>query len=248
MRRSQFYKNLYDPEIGFFRAKDDKGEWIAPFDPLKYGDNGGNPFTEGNGWQYFWYVPHDIQGLISLVGGEKIFAKKLDTFFTLEDKAEYKNNNASGFIGQYAHGNEPSHHIAYLYDYIGEPWKAQYYVSKIVNELYNTSTAGYAGNEDCGELSAWYIFSAMGFYPVNPANGIYAIGSPALPSVEINIGKNKKFKVVANNVSNKNCYIQSVTMNGKKYEKTFISHQDILNGGQLTFEMGSKPNKNWGKL
>ncbi|TDW52785.1 putative alpha-1,2-mannosidase [Flavobacterium sp. 270] len=245
-KRSQFYKNLYDKEIGFFRAKDDKGEWISPFDPLKYGANGGYPFTEGNGWQYFWYVPQDVKGLVSLVGGDRLFTQKLDTFFTLEDKPEEVNDNASGFIGQYAHGNEPSHHIAYLYNYAGQPWKTQQYASAILKKMYNTTSSGYSGNDDCGELSAWYIFSAMGFYPVNPASGQYVIGSPILKESVIQLKNNKTFKVTAKNVSGKDIYIQSAKLNGKNYTKTFINQSDLDAGGTLEFIMGPNPNKNWG--
>lgn len=245
-KRSQFYRNLYDKQMGFFRAKNDKGDWIGPFDPLKYGANGGYPFTEGNGWQYFWYVPQDVKGLVNLVGGDISFAKKLDTFFTLEDKPEEVNDNASGFIGQYAHGNEPSHHIAYLYNYAGQPWKTQQYVSEILKKMYNTTSSGYSGNDDCGELSAWYVFSAIGFYPVNPASGVYVIGTPILKESTIQLTGEKSFKVVAKNVSDKNKYIQSAKLNGENYSKTFIKQSDIEGGGTLEFIMGSKPNKKWG--
>jgi predicted alpha-1,2-mannosidase len=245
-KRSQFYKNLYDSHIGFFRAKDDKAQWIGPFDPLKYGANGGYPFTEGNGWQYFWYVPHDVKGLIDMVGSDKLFTDKLDTFFTLEDHPEEINDNASGFIGQYAHGNEPSHHIAYLYDYAGQPWKTQYYVAEIMNKMYNTTSSGYAGNDDCGELSAWYVFSALGFYPVNPANGVYAIGTPALKEAVIQLDNGRTFTVTAKNVSAENKYIQRAKLNGRAYSKTYITHTDITAGGVLEFTMGNKPSKKWG--
>ena len=177
-KRASNFKNLFDKNIGFFRAKDSKGEWINPFNPLAYGGNGGFPFTEGNAWQYLWYVPHDVGSFVDLMGGDKKFTQKLDTFFSLDAKPEDVNGNASGFIGQYAHGNEPSHHIVYLYDFTNEPWKAQFYSAKIQNELYNDKQSGYSGNEDCGQMSAWYLFSSMGFYPVNPANGIYCFGSP----------------------------------------------------------------------
>lgn len=245
INRSQFYRNLFDKQTGFFRGKDDKGQWIEPFDPLKYGGNGGYPFTEGNAWQYLWYVPQDITDLIALMGGIEAFTKKLDEFFTLETSNEEKNNNASGFIGQYAHGNEPSHHVAYLYNYVGEPHKTQYYVTKVMNELYSTNSSGYSGNEDCGQMSSWYIFSSMGFYPVNPVNGIYIIGSPLLKQADISLSDGKTFIIKAPRKSDKDIYIQSVTLNGKKYDNTYIRHQDILNGGILEFKMGSKPSK-WG--
>ncbi|WP_207534616.1 GH92 family glycosyl hydrolase [Desertivirga arenae] len=246
MERSQRYRNLYDNTTGFFRAKNSDGTWLSPFNPLQYGGNGGNPYTEGNAWQYFWYVPQDVKGLISLVGGNKAFTEKLDKFFTLNSLPEEVNGNASGFIGQYAHGNEPSHHAAYLYNYAGEPWKTQNYVAKVLNTLYNNSSSGYSGNEDCGQMSAWYIFSSMGFYPVNPANGIYEIGSPILKKAVIQLSGGRKFTMTTSNASPLNVYVQSVKFNGKPYTKTFITHQQITSGGTLEFVMGSKPNKKWG--
>lgn len=246
MQRSAFYENLYDKQTGFFRAKNKNGEWLSPFNPLQYGGNGGNPYTEGNAWQYFWYVPQNVPGLIKLVGGNKAFTAKLDQFFTLKDLPGEVNGNASGFIGQYAHGNEPSHHVAYLYDYARQPWKTQGYVAKVLNELYNNSSSGYSGNEDCGQMSSWYIFSSMGFYPVNPASGIYAIGSPILKQASIKLDNGKTFTVTTQNVSKTNCYIQSVKLNGKPYTQTYITQDDIVKGGKLEFVMGSKPNFKWG--
>ncbi|MDT3405310.1 GH92 family glycosyl hydrolase [Mucilaginibacter terrae] len=246
MQRSEFYQNLYDKQTGFFRAKNKNGDWIAPFNPLQYGGNGGNPYTEGNAWQYFWYVPQNIPGLIKLVGGNKAFTAKLDQFFSLKDLPGEVNGNASGFIGQYAHGNEPSHHVAYLYNYAQQPWKTQSYVAKVLNELYNNSSSGYSGNEDCGQMSSWYIFSAMGFYPVNPANGLYSIGSPVLKQAIIKLDNGKTFTVTTQNAAKANCYIQSLKLNGKPYTHTYLTHEDILRGGKLEFVMGSKPNYKWG--
>ena len=184
--------------------------------------------------------------MIGLMGGDKSFITKLDTFFTLANKPGDVNGNASGFIGQYAHGNEPSHHIAYLYNYAGEPWKTQYYVSKVLNELYNNSSSGYAGNEDCGQMSSWYIFSSMGFYPVNPANGVYALGSPVLKSAAMMLSNGKTFSISVKNPGKENIYIQSVKLNGKSYDKTFITQDEIVSGGHLEFIMGTTPNKSWG--
>ncbi|WCT14255.1 GH92 family glycosyl hydrolase [Mucilaginibacter jinjuensis] len=246
IKRSAFYQNLYNPKTGFFQGRNKDGKWLSPFDPLSYGGNGGSPYTEANAWQYTWYVPQNVPDLIKLMGGDKNFTAKLDSFFTLANKPGNVNGNASGFIGQYAHGNEPSHHIAYLYDYSGQPWKTQYYVSKVLNELYDTSSSGYAGNEDCGQMSAWYIFSAMGFYPVNPANGVYAIGSPILKSAAIRLPNGKTFKVNVENAGTLNRYIQSVKLNGRTYNKTYITQNDIMNGSTLEFIMGAKPNKTWG--
>ena len=235
--RSQYYRNLHNSQTNFFQSKDDKGNWIEPFNPFKYGANGGNPFTEGNAWQYYWYVPHDVPDLITLTGGDKAFVAKLDEFFT-NDYHEELNDNASGFIGQYAHGNEPSHHVAYLYNYAGQPKKTQFYVSKIMNELYNTTSSGYAGNDDCGEMSAWYVFSALGFYPVNPANGIYDFGTPLVERAEIQLPGGKTFVISAPKKSPQDIYIKSVKLNGKSYSKQYISHEDILKGGILEFKMG----------
>jgi predicted alpha-1,2-mannosidase len=245
--RSGYYKNLFNKTSGFFQAKDDKGNWLPNFNPLAYGGNGGNPFTEGNAWQYLWYVPQDVQGLVDLEGGKAGFTAKLDSFFTIKDLPKEVNGNASGFIGQYAHGNEPSHHVTYLYDYVGQPWKTQLYVSKVLRELYNNSFSGYSGNEDCGQMSSWYIFSAMGFYPVNPASGKYEIGSPVLKSATIHLANGKTFKMTAKNVSDQNFYIQSVKLNGKPYNKPYILHSDIEKGATLEFVMGDKPNKKWGQ-
>ena len=245
-RRSEFYRNLFHPTSRFFQPKNDKGEWIEPFDPYKYGANGGYPFTEGNAWQYFWYVPHNVKGLIELTGGMKAFEQKLDTFFTVSHQSGDRNDNASGFVGQYAHGNEPSHHVAYLYNYAGQPWKTQKYVSHIMTNLYNNTSSGYAGNDDCGEMSAWYVFSAMGFYPVNPADGNYAIGSPAFDECTLKLDNGKEFRIQAVRNSPEDIYIQSVTLNGKKYKDVYITHQDITVGGNMVFKMGKKPS-NWGK-
>lgn len=242
--RSTWYKNLYDSQTRFFRAKDDKGDWINPFNPLKYGGNGGNPFTEGNAWQYFWYVPQDMPGLISLTGGKDAFNTKLDSMFTLQAKGADVDGNASGFIGQYAHGNEPSHHVAYLYNYSSQPWKTQFYTHKIMTELYDNTTAGLSGNEDCGQLTAWYVFSAMGFYPVNPASGLYLFGSPLLKHTTLNLANGKTFSINVTNAGK--TYIQSVKLNGRPYTKTYIMHSDIEKGGILEFVMGDEPNKEWG--
>lgn len=245
-KRSEYYRNLFHPKTKFFQSKNDKGEWIEPFDPYQYGGNGGHPFTEGNAWQYFWYVPHNIQALMELTGGTKAFEQKLDTFFTSTYKSEQMNHNASGFVGQYAHGNEPSHHVAYLYNFAGQPWKTQKYVSHILNTLYNNTSSGYAGNDDCGQMSAWYVFSAMGFYPVNPADGRYIIGSPLLDECALKLAGNKEFRIRTIRKSPEDIYIQSVTLNGKKHKDFFITHQDIMNGGTMVFKMGKKPS-GWGK-
>lgn len=243
MKRSAFYRNLFNSKIGFFQPKNDKGEWIEPFDPYKYGANGGYPFTEGNAWQYFWYVPQNIPDLISLTGGNKAFVAKLDTFFTVSYQSGALNDNASGFVGQYAHGNEPSHHVAYLYACAGEPWKTQKYVAYIMNELYNDSSSGYAGNDDCGEMSAWYVFGALGFYPVNPVSGEYVIGTPMLEEAVIQLPGRKTFTVKAPRKEDNEVYICSMKLNGEKYTKNYITHQNIMKGGILEFVMTASPGK-----
>ena len=243
MKRSAFYRNLFNSKTGFFQPKNDKGEWIEPFDPYKYGANGGYPFTEGNAWQYFWYVPQNIPDLISLTGGNKAFVAKLDTFFTVSYQSGALNDNASGFVGQYAHGNEPSHHVAYLYACAGEPWKTQKYVAYIMNELYNDSSSGYAGNDDCGEMSAWYVFGALGFYPVNPVSGEYVIGTPMLEEAVIQLPDRKTFTVKAPRKEDNEVYICSMKLNGEKYTKNYITHQDIMKGGILEFVMTASPGK-----
>lgn len=243
MKRSAFYRNLFNSKTGFFQPKNDKGEWIEPFDPYKYGANGGYPFTEGNAWQYFWYVPQNIPDLISLTGGDKAFVAKLDTFFTVSYQSGALNDNASGFVGQYAHGNEPSHHVAYLYACAGEPWKTQKYVAYIMNELYNDSSSGYAGNDDCGEMSAWYVFGALGFYPVNPVSGEYVIGTPMLEEAVIQLPDRKTFTVKAPRKEDNEVYICSMKLNGEKYTKNYITHQDIMKGGILEFVMTASPGK-----
>lgn len=243
MKRSAFYRNLYNPDTHFFQSKNDKGEWIEPFDPYKYGANGGYPFTEGNAWQYYWYVPQNIPDLIALTGGKKAFIEKLDTFFSSTQQSGELNSNASGFIGQYAHGNEPSHHVAYLYALAGAPWKTQEYVARIMNEMYDTTSAGYAGNDDCGEMSAWYIFSALGFYPVNPANGEYVIGTPMVDEATIHLPNGNRLVIKAPHQSEKDIYIHAIKFNGKKYDLRHITHRDILAGGTIEFTMRSTPKK-----
>lgn len=236
-RRAEFYRNLYNHNSKFFAPKDSLGNWIEPFDPLKYGANGGQPFTEGNAWQYYWYVPHNINDLIKLTGGDVAFEKKLDTFFSLTDTSGEKNDNISGLIGQYAHGNEPSHHVAYLYNYVGKPEKTRKIVSKIMNDLYNNNFNGYAGNDDCGEMSAWYVFGAMGFYPVNPCGGHYDIGIPLFDECVIHLANGKDFKIISTRENQDNLDVKNLKLNGKSIKGYQISHEDILNGGELLFEM-----------
>lgn len=235
--RAQNYRNLHNDTSNFFAPKDADGNWIEPFDPLKYGANGGNPFTEGNAWQYYWYVPHDIEGLIELTGGKKAFVDKLDTFFTLTDTSGAKNDNISGLIGQYAHGNEPSHHVAYLYNYVGRPEKTQEMVYRIMNDLYNNNYNGYAGNDDCGEMSAWYVFSSLGFYPVNPASGEYSIGTPLFDRAVIHLPSGKDFTITTDRKNKKtdSFKVKQVKLNGNQVKDWKLSHSNIMDGGNLIF-------------
>ena len=240
--RSQNYRNVYNPESTFMQPKDDKGLFIENFKPDEYTPH----ICESNAWQYFWSVQHDIDGLIELTGGKDRFAEKLDSMFTFNPSADDELPIFStGMIGQYAHGNEPSHHVAYLFNKVGMPWKTQKYVSQIMNELYLNTPAGLCGNEDCGQMSAWYIFSAMGFYPVNPVSGVYEIGSPLFSKTEMKLENGKIFTVVANNLSKENIYIQSVKLNGKSYRQSYITHGQIMSGVTLELEMGNEPGKIW---
>ena len=241
-KRAQFYKNLFDPTTGFMRPKNADGNWVSPFDPTE----GTEHFVEGNSFQYSLFAPQDINGLIDIIGGDDKFEKWLDDLFTIKSKHDNIIVDATGLIGQYAHGNEPSHHMAYLYNYIGLPWKTQALISNILETLYDDQPDGISGNEDCGQMSAWYIMSAMGFYPVCPGDPTYTFGSPIFDQVTINLENGNKFTVKAENVSKDNKYIQSVTLNGKDYDKSWFKHEDIMNGSTLIFKMGDTPNKAWG--
>ncbi|MBI9055696.1 MAG: GH92 family glycosyl hydrolase [Bacteroidales bacterium] len=242
IRRAQSYKNVYDPQTGFMRPKA-YGAWKHPFDPTEVDFN----FTEANSWQYSFYAPQDITGLISLMGGKENFSNKLDELFSTEEETSGRHqSDITGLIGQYAHGNEPSHHMAYLYSFVNKTWKTQEMTSQILNEMYSTNPDGYIGNEDCGQMSAWYVLSAMGFYPVTPASNIYVIGSPILKEATINLENGKLFVIKTKNLTNENKYIQSATLNGVVYNKSFIEHKTIMSGGDMIFEMGNTPNKEWG--
>ncbi len=243
MNRAGAYKNVFDTSSGFMRGRKADGSWVTPFDPT-YASHSGYDFVEANAWQYTWFVPHDVQGLVNLMGGESQFIAKLDSLFNVNSKIEGEDVSIdiTGLIGQYAHGNEPSHHVAYLYNYVGQPWKTQEKVHQILTELYDNTPEGLSGNEDCGQMSSWYLLSAMGFYPVNPMGGVYAMGTPIFDKVTIQVDDGKTFVIEANNLSKENIYVQSVTLNGEVLERTWISHQEIMNGGQLIFEMTDIPN------
>nr|WP_303922463.1 GH92 family glycosyl hydrolase [Bacteroides intestinalis] len=241
-KRSQNYKNVYNPQTSFMQPRDNKGNFIQPFSPDDYTPH----ICESNGWQYFWSVQQDVDGLIGLVGGTERFAQKLDSMFTYNPSAdEDLPIFSTGMIGQYAHGNEPSHHVIYLFNAVGQPWKTQKYAAEVMHELYKNTPAGLCGNEDCGQMSAWYVFSAMGFYPVDPVSGRYEIGTPMYPEMKMHLDNGKIFTVLAPAVSKENIYIQSVKLDGKPYDKSYITHEQIMNGSVFEFEMGNKPGAVW---
>jgi predicted alpha-1,2-mannosidase len=266
MKRAGNYANLWDRQTNFMRPKKADGSWLEAlngreqeivkegehayykyFDPLLVGRRPNRHYTESNAWQYIWSVQHDVQGLINLFGGNKAFTAKLDTFFAMSPNiTPPKYVGVVGTIGQYVHGNQPSHHVAYLYNYAGEPWKTQLRARQVVEELYRVGPGGLCGNEDMGSLSSWYILSGMGFYPVTPGSTTYAIGSPSFGKVTIDTGKGKLFVISANDNSLQNKYIQMATLNGKTITRTWITQKEITDGGELTFQMGPEPNKKWG--
>ena len=249
LNRSNAYQYLFDAETGFMRGKSEDGtSWNEPFDPKYSSHRKHTDYTEGNAWQHSWFVPHNVENIASLHGGDDIFTKRLEQLFTESSEITGDNTSAdiSGLIGQYAHGNEPSHHIAYMFNHANKPWRTQYWSRHIMDTQYNTTPNGLSGNEDCGQMSAWYVLSSVGLYPMNPASAEYEIGSPIFEKATFNILGDKSFTIIAENVSDKNIYIQSATLNGKDFNQTSISHKTLINGGKLHFVMGSVPNKGWG--
>ena len=239
-RRADFYKNLFDSSTQFMRPKKSDGTWKSPFNPSQIGhaESVGGDYTEGNAWQYTWHVQHDVPGLIALFGGEEPFLNKLDSLFTL--KLETTQADVTGLIGQYAHGNEPSHHVTYLYALAGRPERTQELIREIFDTQYSPKPNGLCGNDDCGQMSAWYMFSAMGFYPVNPVSGEYVFGAPQLPEFVLHLADGKTFTIKAEGLSEANKYVKSITLNGAPYTKNFISHADIVKGGTLVYQMTDK--------
>lgn len=237
-KRALNYKNLFDPSTGFMRPKQDV--FMSPFDPYRVDHN----YTEGNAWQYSFYVPHDLSGQMNLLGGKEKLVAFLDSLFTTSSKLTgHSPPDITGMIGQYVHGNEPSHQIAYEYNYAGQPWKTQAMTRRIINEMYHAAPDGLAGNEDCGQMSAWYVMSALGFYAVCPGGSQYAIGSPIFSNATIRLENQKQFTVKTNGSG---AYIQSAQLNGKPYNKSYLEYSDINNGGVIEFKMGNEPNRNWG--
>lgn len=249
-KRAQNYHNLFDPTTNLMRGKNENGEFQSPFSPFKWGD----AFTEGNSWHYSWSVFQDVQGYIDLVGGRDNFTAKLDSVFTLRpvfDESYYgfviheiREMQIAG-MGQYAHGNQPIQHLVYLYNYSGAPWKAQYRVREVLKKLYSSEPDGYCGDEDNGQTSAWYVFSAMGFYPVCPGTPEYVLGSPLFQKMRIHLENGHTFDLIARDNGEKQPYIQSARLNGQPFGKTWIGHETLLNGGQLEFQMSAQPNKQW---
>ncbi len=246
LKRSKAYAHYFDKETGFVRGLSSEGKFRERFNPFE-SVHRDNDYTEGNAWQYTWLVPHDVEGLVNLFGSNEAFVHKLDSLFIAEGSlGEHASPDISGLIGQYAHGNEPSHHVLYLYPYVGQPWKSADKIREVLSVLYHDKPAGISGNEDVGQMSAWYVLSALGFYQVEPAGGKYIFGSPIVNSAEIKVKDGKTFKIIAKNNSADNKYIQSVSLNGKPYDKYYINFGDIAKGGTLEFTMGNTPSETWG--
>ncbi|SFU58445.1 alpha-1,2-mannosidase, putative [Porphyromonadaceae bacterium KHP3R9] len=247
LKRSLSYQKHFDPATGFMRAITTEGKFREPFDPCLAPQGAGSDYTEGNAWQWTWHVQHDAHGLIELFGGEQQFVKKLDSIFIIEGGFGVPNTiNEGGVIGQYYHGNEPSHHIIYLYNYAGEPWKAAHHLREVMAKLYAATPRGICGNEDAGQLSAWYVLSSIGLYQVEPSGGKFIIGTPLFDKVTMNVGGGKEFRLIAHNNSSENIYIQSARLNGKPYTKSYIHFKDINQGGTLELEMGNIPSRTFG--
>jgi predicted alpha-1,2-mannosidase len=246
--RAANYRHLLNPANGFVQGKAADNKWREPFDPRT---TTMNDFKEGTSWNYTWFVPQDVPGLIGLIGGDRKFIGKLDRMFTDQSGPQDKSLDLTGLIGQYVHGNEPCHHVAYLYNYAGAPWKTQARVRDIMKTLYSNKTDGICGNDDCGQMSAWYVLSALGFYPVSPASGVYVLGSPAMDRATIRLDpkyqKGHDFTIVADNNSPRNVYIQSATLNGKPLNRSWFTHEELTAGGELILKMGPEPNKDWAK-
>ncbi len=240
MQRSKSYQKVLDPETKLMRGRMSDGSWRTPFDPFA-SNHRRDDYCEGNAWQWSFFVPHDVQGLAQAMGGKEMLIAHLDSLFNLHSEISGENvsHDISGLIGQYAHGNEPSHHIAYMYSYLGQPHKTQYYVNKILNEQYKNTPDGIAGNEDTGQMSAWYVMSSLGFYPVRHGNGEYVIASPQFDQVKLTLPNGKKLTIIAKNRSGKNVFVETVTLNGKKIDNSYLNHKEVENGGKLLIELSN---------
>jgi len=246
LKRAHNYQNVFDPNVGFVRGRTADGKWISPFDPKEPYYN--FMMKEASGWSTLWLVPHDVQGLINLLGGRDAFAAKLDEFFSTPYTAKGICRDCTGVIGQYVQGNQPDQQAAYYYDWAGQPWKTQELTRKILADMYGSDRFGLAfpGMDDQGSTSSWYVMSAMGFYPVDPSSPNYILGSPIFDETTMHMGNGHTLKIVAKNNSATNKYIQSAMLDGKPWTKPWFSHADIANGGTLVFMMGPQPNKRWG--
>lgn len=244
MKRASSYRNLFDSTNGLMRGKDSQGLWRTPFNSHIYVEGG--DFTEGTSWQYSWYVPQDVPGLIQLMGGNKRFSEKLDSLFVSNADSSKGVDDIQGRIGEYWHGNEPSHHIIFLYCYAGQPWKTQERVHEVLKTQYGNKPNSLTGNDDCGQMSAWYIFNSIGFYPVCPGSNYYVIGTPTLKKSIMHLSNSKSFTVLAENFTDENIYIQSLKLNGKDWDSPFLPYKELQNGGTMIFTMGPRPNKYWG--
>ena len=245
-RFAKAYTLYFDPSVRFMRGVDSEGNWRTPFNP-KASNHRNDDYCEGNAWQWTWFVPHDVEGLVELMGGEDAFVGKLDSLFTADSTIEgdLVSADISGLIGQYAHGNEPSHHVIHLYNYANRPWKTQELIDRVLKEQYRNAPDGLSGNEDCGQMSAWYVLNSMGFYQVCPGKPVYSIGRPIFDRVDVSLPDRKVFSVVTKNNSGENKYIESVTLDGRPLDEPFLTHQDIAGGGTLEIVMTAKPTK-WG--
>jgi predicted alpha-1,2-mannosidase len=244
-KRATSWRNAYDARTGFMRARKSDGAFREPFDPTASGY--GTDYTEGNAWQYSWYVPQDVAGLIAAHGGDAKFAAMLDMVFDakIDPKIFAHMEDITGLIGWYAHGNEPSHHTAYLYDYAGQPWRTQQRLKQVMDTQYAPRVDGLAGNDDLGQMSAWYIFTALGFYPVAPASNEYMLGRPFVDRATLNLPSGKRFTVIAEHLDDTHPYVGVVALNGKPLDRVFIRHEEIIAGGELRFIMQAEPNRGW---
>jgi len=247
-KRSENFRNLFDPSVKLMRAKDSEGHWRTPFNSLSlsHASTNGGDYTEGNAWQYTWHIQHNIPELLKMMGSKDYFETKLDSLFFLDIRSADKgfHGDVTGMIGQYAHGNEPSHHIAYLYDYTDHPYKTQEIIRRIFGQFYMPGRDGLSGNDDCGQMSAWYLFSAIGFYPVDPVSGEYLIGAPQVHEMKLHLPDGKFFEMKALNLSDANKYVRSVKLNGKPLDTFKITYDEIKNGGKLEFEMTDNKDSN----
>src|SRR6185312_16237792 len=245
-KRAAYFIRYFDPATKFMRPVLADGSFRTPFSPFQSIHEWGD-YTEGNAWQYSWLVPQDVEKLIELMGGDKAFADKLDSLFVVTGSlGAAASPDISGLIGMYAQGNEPNHHIPYLYDFAGYPWKAAEKVSRICREMYTAKSDGLCGNDDCGQMSAWYVMSSLGFYPVNPANGIFVFGTPLVRKAVLAVGQHRFFTMQTSNFGPKNIYIQRAALNGKPWTRSWISYRDIKAGDTLTLYMGDRPNPAFG--